>query len=104
MTELKLDVQGRLWSDELNCYLVQDKCYLRLYERDGKRILTTRERLAAEQKARQRLAKQMAAEKKAKEEFTKQAEAERDAKEAAIKAREELLEKLRKAGLDPDKF
>lgn len=54
--ELQLDVEGRLWSEELNSYLVPDGYYLRLTDREGLRRLTDREidfqkRLEAEQRA-----------------------------------------------------
>ena len=40
ITPLQPDAQGRMWSDALNSYLVPDKTYLRLTDRDGNIRLT----------------------------------------------------------------
>lgn len=80
MEEMTLDPRGWLWSQELDSWLVPDGAYLRLYDRTLQRRLTRAE--AADQ----------------------QAQAERVAKEATQDQLQALLEKLRKANIDPDKL
>ena len=76
--ELQPDLRGWLWSEELDSWLGAAGTYLRLYDRQG--VL----RLLGEQA--ERVAK----------------EAERVAKESALRREQILLEKLRKANIDPD--
>ena len=100
------DTQGRLWSVELDSYLVVEGDILRLYDQEGQRRLTQAE---AEQAAKEaeRAAKEAAwsqleveraakeAERAAKEAAWSQLEVERAAKEAA-------WARLRVLGIDPE--
>lgn len=55
--EIQRDEQGRLWSEELQCYLVPDGYFLRLVDSKGNRQLTEQE---AENLARQQAEQQIA--------------------------------------------
>ena len=106
--ERVLDEQGRLWSDELDSWLVPDGKYLRLYDSQMQLRLTEGEAerrdklIEREAKIAERKAK-FAAEKR--EKIEREAKlAEREAKERVQAELELLRENLRKNGLDPDKF
>jgi Uma2 family endonuclease len=92
--ELKADKQGRLWSNELDSWLVPAGSKLRLYDKDNNLRLTERE---AERVAR-------LAEQQARRAAERRAEAERVAKETERAAKEAAFQKLRELGFDPDKL
>lgn len=123
MVERPLDPQGRFWSAELNCYLVPDGRYLRLYTAEGNRLLTKEEdearlRALAEQRAKQEAQlraqseleraqseqrAQSEAQLREQAERAAQAEAERAAQaEAEIAKLKAELEALKKAQLPAD--
>jgi Uma2 family endonuclease len=78
MEELQPDERGWLWSVQLDSWLVPDGGYLRLYDAQGNLRLTGQEAaLQREQQARQR-------------------------EQEARQREQALLEKLRKANIDPD--
>jgi Uma2 family endonuclease len=85
------DTQSRLWSPELDSYLIPDGAYLRLYDQAGSMRLTESE---AERAAKE-------AERAAKEAERAAKEAERAAKEAERAAKERAWAKLRQLGIDP---
>src|SRR5713226_4464018 len=60
ITELTLDVQGRLWSPQLDSFLVPDGLYLRLYDRYGQMRLTQAEAEAEARRAEARRAEVLA--------------------------------------------
>jgi Uma2 family endonuclease len=78
MRVMPVDVSGRLWSPSLDSFLVPEREYLRLYDRNGQPRLTE-----AEAEARR-------------------AEAEARRAEAEARRAEALAEKLRSLGVDPD--
>jgi Uma2 family endonuclease len=80
MVEQSADTQGRLWSAELESWLVPDGALLRLYEHNQQQRLTEGEA--------ERVAK----------------EAERAAKEAERAAKEAAWAKLRELGIDPEQL
>jgi Uma2 family endonuclease len=106
--EMKPDKQGRLWSNELDSWLVPAGAKLRLYDKDNNLRLTELEfrrreaeaqyhaRLAAERRERDALS-QVEQERLAKEQERLAKEQERLAKEAAF-------QRLRELGIDPDKL
>jgi hypothetical protein len=85
--EITPDVRGWLWSNEVNAWLVAEQNYLRLYNRDGEQVLTQAEN--------ERLIREEAEEKAS---FEKLARYETEKRLA------ELLEKLNRQGIDPDKL
>jgi len=87
MGELVPDEEGRLWSVELDSWLVSDGTHLWLYDHNNQRRLTGEE-----------------AEAEAKRIALLRAEAEAEAKRAAIQRAEALAEKLRSLGGDPDRI
>ncbi len=52
MSELPVDAGGRLWSPSLDSFLVPEREYLRLYDRNGQRRLTEAEAEALAEKLR----------------------------------------------------
>lgn len=101
MVELLLDAEGRLWSVELDSWLVPDGANLRLYDRYNRRRLKGEE---AEAEAKRRALLRA-------EEERRKAEAEAGAKRMALQRAEEerrraeaLAEKLRALGVDPDRI
>jgi len=78
--EMIPDQQGRLWSQELESFLVPDGMYLRLYDINNQRRLTEAEALAQEKEA---LAQK---------------------NEALAQEREALRQKLRSLGVNPDEI
>jgi Uma2 family endonuclease len=115
------DVNGRLWSEQLNCYLVMEEPYgrtLHLYDTAGQLLLTDEEaerqakllaQVQLELESRAKLAERqakLAAERQAEEErqaklaAQQQAEEEYQAKLAAQQQLERLKERLRQ--LDPN--
>jgi hypothetical protein len=87
MRELPLESGGRLWSIQLESFLIPDGKYLRLYDRYGQLRLTEAETA------------------------TRQAEVEAKRAEAALRQAEiesrrarALAEKLRSLGIDPDQI
>ena len=78
ITELTLDVQGRLWSPQLDSFLVPDGIYLRLYDSHNQRRLTAEEALAQEREALLQKT------------------------ETLLQEKEALLEKLRSLGVNSD--
>jgi Uma2 family endonuclease len=113
--ELELDKRGRLWSAELDSYLVPDGVRLRLTDRRGRQRLNKEEAAELAQRqsdlARRKAEQQARAEQRARQAeqqarllLEQQLEAERLAKEAALAAQraaqreiEELRGKLRQA-------
>jgi Uma2 family endonuclease len=97
--ELVADPRGRLWSEELESWLVPDDAFLRMYDRQGRRRLTEGE---AERAAREieRQAKEAAWQ--AREAERAACETERQAKEAERAAKEAAWAKLRELGIDPE--
>ena len=82
------DVQGRLWSEQLDSWLVADGAYLRLIDINGVRRPTSKEAAQAEHMIRR-------------EAETKQ-KAEQCAREKAETENAALRAKLRELGIDPD--
>lgn len=82
MIEIQPDAEGRLWSEQLQCWLVPEGIYLRLYDRERCLCLTEAQALRAEEEARQ-------------------AQRARQAEEEARRA-QALAEKLRALGINPD--
>jgi len=97
--ELPADEQGRVWSEELQSWLVPEAGWLRLYEQNGRLRLSGEE---AERAAKEieRAAKE--AERAAKEAERAAKEAERAAKEAERALKERAWAELRKFGVDPE--
>ena len=81
------DSDGRLWSSQLDSFLVPDGRWLRLYDQEGRRRLTQTE-----------------AANEAREAEARRAEAEAEARRAADQRAEALAEKLRSLGIDPDQI
>jgi Uma2 family endonuclease len=81
---MELDKQGRLWSIELDSWLVPSGKNLKLYDNDGNLRLTEAE-----------------AQKKARLEAEHREQQERAAKEAERAAKEAAYQKLRELGFDP---
>jgi Uma2 family endonuclease len=127
MIEIQPDAEGRLWSEQLQCWLVPEGIYLRLYDRERRLCLTEAQAQAlraaeearqaqrarqAEEEARKQAeeeARQAQRARQAEEEARKQVEeATRRAEEAQKQAEEEarraqaLAEKLRALGINPD--
>jgi Putative restriction endonuclease len=113
-----LDLEnGRLWSDELNCWLVEDEEFLRLLDIDGNRLLTKAEtdeiarefeyrRAEQERQAKETLQIQLEQERRKAEEERQRAEAraeeERQKAEEERQRAEKLAAKLRELKIDPD--
>ena len=95
------DEQGRIWSEELESWLVADGGYLRLYDRAGAMRLTKGEAEEAEKQMERdgRLAEYQRAER---EHAEKEAEYQRAERERAEK--EAAWAKLRELGIDPEKL
>ncbi|NWJ97120.1 MAG: Uma2 family endonuclease [Chloroflexi bacterium] len=91
-TKLEPDELGRLWSNELESWLVPDKYYLRLYDRQNQ-LRLTRAEAECRAKEAERAAKE--AERAAKEAAEQREATERAAKEVA-------WAKLRELGIDPE--
>lgn len=94
MHEMLFDQKRRLWSSQLESYLVADGDLLRLYDRDEQLRLTRAE--AADKRAEMEAQARMAADRRAEEEARRA-----DAEAVAMQA---LLEKLRSRGIDPDQL
>ena len=106
--EMALDEQGRLWSDALQSWLVEDDLYLRLTDRDGGQRLTSRELAEAteiarrvEQRARERA--EYRAQEAERVAYAEQ-QARADAEQRARAEREEIRARLIERGLNPDDF
>lgn len=120
MVEIQPDAQGRLWSEQLQCWLVPEGKYLRLYDRQYQLCLTEAQaqtllrRQAAAQAAREtrqaaearkqaaREARRAEEEARRAEEAIQQAAQARRAEEEARRQAQALAEKLRALGIDPD--
>ncbi|HET6381930.1 MAG TPA: Uma2 family endonuclease [Armatimonadota bacterium] len=126
-SEAAKDGRGRIWSEELESWLISDGPLLRLYDRDlnlrhtgeeaeraaKERALVAREQALADAEA-ERAAKERAlaareqaladaeVERAAKERALAAREAERTAKEAERAAKERAWAKLREQGIDPE--
>jgi Uma2 family endonuclease len=110
---LEKDMKGRLWSEELESWLVVEDNDLQLYKADGQPRLTKEEAEARRADAAQQQAEvalhQAEAEARRAEAEARRAEAEarraeteaRRAEEATLKA-QQLAEKLRELGLNPE--
>jgi Uma2 family endonuclease len=106
MVEQRKDVQGRIWSDVLDSWLVPDSILLRLYDRDGRMRPTEAEAERAAKEA-ERAAKEAERAAREDERAAKEAEraakeVERAAKEAERAAKEVAWAKLRELGIDPN--
>lgn len=92
---------GRLWSNQLQLWLVDARPKVRLYRSNGEQVLERAEeeylaRLAAEQReATEHVARVLAEQREA---------AERTAKEVERDTWQKLLAKLKERGIDPDKL
>ena len=91
---IKPDEQGRMWSEELESWLVADGGYLRLYDGNGAMRLTKGESEEAE--------KQMERDGRMAE--YQRAERERMEKEVERAEKEAAWAKLRELGIDPEKL
>jgi Uma2 family endonuclease len=93
--EIQPDEHGRLWSNELDSWLVMEGLYLRFYDRDGNLRLTkaeARERQAEEERiAKEEALYQIEVALRQAEQARQQAELEREALEAQQAAKEEAL-------------
>lgn len=99
--ELTKDLAGRLWSEQLNSWLIVDDKFLRLYDEHNNLRLTgedAKDQLLQAEQQRVRMERERA------EIAEQQVEVERRQAETERRRLEELLEKIRKAGLDPDKL
>ncbi len=94
MEEMQPDEQGRLWSEQLQSFLIPDDEYLRLYDADGQRRLTEAE--AREQHERELEQKTWSLEHRTRL-------LEQKARQSEEKARL-LAEKLRSLGIDPEEI
>lgn len=108
MEEMQLDEQGRLWSEQLQSWLVSDDDYLRLYDSEGQRRLTEAEaREEHEQELEQKTwsleHKARLFEQKVRQSEEKVRQSEEKARLSEEKARY-LAEKLRSLGVNPDEF
>jgi len=95
LSPLRMRRDGRLWSVQLDSWLVPDGVFLRLYDREGNLRLTEAEAMAQQAEAE--------AEARAEADRRAQAEAERRA-QAADRRAQALAEKLRSLGHDPDQL
>jgi Uma2 family endonuclease len=96
MIERQPDAQGRFWSNELNCYLVPDGWYLRLYDAEGNRFLTEGQDQA--RRAAQAEAEKIQAEiEKEQAEIEKEQATQRAAQREAERARQAEFAKEREA-------
>lgn len=107
---------GWMWSEQLEHWLVVNGRFLELYDINRDRFLKDSERAEIERQKAERLEREKEAERRAKEAERREKEAERRAKEAieqkneqlerenaaAQQRVEQLAEKLRKLGIDPD--
>ena len=104
---------GRLWSEQVQCWLVPDEVYLRLLDRAGNLQLSVEE--AALQRADQQELRAVQAQQRADQEAQRAIQAQRRADQAAQRAIQEqrraeraekksdrLAKKLREAGIDFD--
>lgn len=110
--ELEKDETGRIWSEEMQSWLVVEGKHLRLYTQDGHRRLTgleasaersiwqQQEREAAERQARTAERQARIAEQRAEAERLQREAAEQRAQELA----EKLAELLRQQGANPDEL
>jgi Uma2 family endonuclease len=95
------DGGGRLWSEELQSYLVPDDAILRLFDAEGSARLTGEEAAReAEDAQHQARVKEQRARRKAEAAL----ESERTARQAEKAARERAEARLRELGIDPDAF
>jgi Uma2 family endonuclease len=85
MRAMPVDASGRLWSPSLDSFLVPEREYLRLYERNGQPHPTEAE--AQKQRA---------------EAAARRADSEARRADVAARRAEALAEKLRSLGIDPD--
>jgi len=95
------DEQGRMWSEELESWLVADGGYLRLYDHTGAMRLTKGE---AEREGRLAEYQRAERERMEKEAEYQRAERERMEKEAERMEKEAAWAKLRELGIDPEKL
>lgn len=115
MQKMEPGVDGRLWSEQLDCLLIPDAAFLRLYDYAGNPQLTsseaankraedeTQSRRFAERRAQAETQARQVAEKHAQAEMLARQVAERRAQIEAEKNRI-LVEKLRALGIDPDQL
>ncbi len=89
--QLEADSAGRMWSEQLDSWLVPDGEMLRLFDREGNQRLTDAE-AAYQGKETERQAKEV--ERKAKEVERRAKEVERQAKEAALQREAIALQQL----------
>ncbi len=101
MVELVPDAEGRLWSNQLDSWLVPDGDYLRLYDRNNQRRLTQTE---AEVAAREAADKRVELEARRANAEARRANAEARRADAEARKREALAEKLRSLGINPDEI
>lgn len=92
---------GQLWSDEMELFLGLHEGWLRLFTATGELVLTPEE---AETANRQRAEAQAEQERLAKEQAQQQVEQERLAKEQTQQRADQLADRLRQLGLDPDEL
>ncbi len=122
LEEMEMDEQGRLWSEQLQSFLVSDDDYLRLYDSESQQRLTEAEAREQhereleqqtwslehkarlfEQKVRQSGEKARQSEEKARQSEEKARLLEEKVRQSDEKARL-LAEKLRSLGVNPDEF
>ena len=99
MVPMLADPGGRLWSEQLESWLVPDGAFLRLSDRSGQRRLTQAE---AEAEARQAEARRAEAEARRADAATRKAEIEAQRAQAEAQRAQALAEKLRSLGVNPD--
>ncbi|MEI6042913.1 MAG: Uma2 family endonuclease [Chloroflexota bacterium] len=97
--KLKKDGAGRLWSEQLQSWLIVEGQYLRLYTRDGQRRLT-----GLEAQTQQAVLEHARAETQAQQATIERAKAEAAEQQAALERAkvEKLLELLRQKGINPN--
>ncbi len=99
---LEPNVEGWLWSQQLELFVGVHESKLRFFSPD-KQLIPTPEERAQEEKCQKELAQQQAeAERQQRELAQQQAEAERQQRELAQQRVEELLARLKKLGVEPD--
>jgi Putative restriction endonuclease len=93
---------GWMWSEQLNHWLVANGRFLQLYDENRNRFLNDSERAEAQRQKAEQLEREKKAAQQKSEQLEREKEVERQAKEAAQRHAEQLAEKLRKLGIDPD--
>jgi hypothetical protein len=86
---------GWMWSDELSCWLVIEGAHLRLYDENRNRLLTSFEENDLLREKNEIERREREAERRKSEQLERE-------KEAAERRVEEMAEKLRKLGIDPE--